>query len=125
MVAPLSATTELASRDDALNQKILSGHHFEALEAFYAEHVEMQENLEPCCVGKEANRERLANTFASVEKVNGVQLHGSGVGDGVSFSEWTFDLQFKGGARAVTTQVAVRRWQGGLVVHERFYYSAR
>jgi len=39
----------------------------------------------------------------------------------MSFSEWTFDLPLKDGARATSRQVAVRRWSEGQVIHERFF----
>jgi hypothetical protein len=45
------------------------------------------------------------------------------VNGNVSFSEWEYDLTFKGGQRIKLSQVAVRRWKNGKIVNERFYYN--
>ena len=41
----------------------------------------------------------------------------------VSFSEWEWDLTFKGGHPVKMSQVSVRRWKDRKVSHERFYYK--
>ena len=41
----------------------------------------------------------------------------------VSFSEWEMDVTFKGGHRVKMSQVAVRHWKNGKIVHERFFYN--
>lgn len=41
----------------------------------------------------------------------------------VTFVESVMDVTFKGGHRAKMEQVAVQRWKGGHIVHERFYYN--
>lgn len=115
--------SELAEIDRQLNQMILAGELLPAFERFYAEDAVMQENLDPPTVGKEANRARELQFIANAEQVHEVSLLGSVVGDDLSYSEWIFDITFKGGFRVRTTQVAARRWRDGLVIHERFYYK--
>lgn len=106
-----------------LNQRILAGRGMEAFEELYADDVTMQENLEAPCVGKDANRKRELEFFASIETFHGATLHSQAVGEGVSFSEWTYDFTTKQGARVQLNEVARRRWKDGKVVHERFYYQ--
>lgn len=114
--------TELAALEAQLNQLILEGRALEAFELLYAEDIVMQENTAPPIVGKAHNRERERAFFGSIAEVN-VHLLGSAVGDSVTYSEWIYEISFKDGRRVCMTEVSARRWRGGLVVHERFYYN--
>lgn len=116
-------TIDLATLDHQLNTMLLGGELLAAFDRFYADDVDMQENADPPTLGKAANRERELQFLANAEQVHEVSLVSAGIGDGVTFSEWVFDITFKGGFRARTAQVAVRRWRDGLIVHERFYYK--
>jgi hypothetical protein len=102
---------------------ILSGKVLEAFEQFYDDNVAMQENTHPPTTGKDANRQRELDFFAKVEQFHGVKLLASAENGDVGFSEWEYDITFKGAPRGVMTQVAVRRWKDGKVIHERFYYE--
>lgn len=113
---------ELAALEAQLNQLILSGEPLAAFERFYSEDIVLQENTAPEIVGKARNREREAVFFGSIARTR-VQLLGSAVGDGVTYSEWIYELQFKDGRLVRMTEVSARRWRDGLVVHERFYYN--
>lgn len=115
--------TSIQAAERELNDLILAGKALEGLERFYADDVEMQENTDAPVRGKEANRKREEEFFGSVESVNTVEVHASAVQGDVSFSEWTFDVNFEGGQRVALHQVAVRRWKDGRIVHERFYYN--
>jgi ketosteroid isomerase-like protein len=110
------------SPDATLNQMILQGKALEAFEQFYADDVVMQENVDPPTAGKDANRKREMDFFASVEQFHGAKLHGAAENGDVSFSEWEYDISFKGQGRVTMNQVAVRRWKNGKVASERFYY---
>jgi hypothetical protein len=112
-----------AALEAELNRMVLDGKAIEAFDRFYAEDVEMQENDDPPTVGKPANRERELAFFAAVETLHSIALHAAAYTNNVGFSEWTYDLTFRGAARTQMRQVAVRRWQGGKVAHERFYYK--
>ena len=57
------------------------------------------------------------------DRFHGAALLGSAVNGDRSYSEWEFDATYKGGHRVKLTQVAVRQWKNGQIVHERFYYS--
>lgn len=114
---------ELQELDDELNSMILSGQAMDAFEKFYAEDISMQENSDEPFVGKDLNRKREQEFFASVEEFHGTGISGAGVGDDKTFCEIWMDVTFKGGQRMKLQQVAVRTWKDGLVSQERFYYN--
>lgn len=109
--------------DKQLNEDVLSGKAMEAFETYYADDIVMQENSEEPRRGKAANRKVEEEFFASVEKWNGGACTASAVNGDTTFSEWEYDLTFKGGKRVKMNQVAVRRWKDGKIVNERFYYD--
>ena len=112
-----------AEIDREINQMIVSGQALEAFEKHYADDIVMVENFGEPYEGKDFNRKREEEFFASVEAVHGIELLAEATEGDVSFSEWTYDLTFKEGGRKALRQVAVRRWRDGQVVHERFYYD--
>lgn len=117
-------TQDVAASDRALNQAILSGDLLNAFEKYYANDVSMQENDAAPFVGKDVNRKREQEFINSVQQFHGAKLLAQAVNDDVSFSEWEYDVTFKGGARTKLQQVAVRHWKDGHVIRERFYYKA-
>jgi hypothetical protein len=115
--------SDIARVEAELNKMILMGRAMEGFEKFYGEDTIMQENTDPPCVGKAANREREIQFFDSIQEFHGATLGPVAVADDVSFSEWVYDITFKEGGRTKMTQVARRKWRNGLVVDERFYYK--
>jgi ketosteroid isomerase-like protein len=120
---PTATAAGVEQLDKQLNEDVLSGKAMEAFEKYYADDVVMQENSEEPRRGKEANRKAEEEFFASVEKWNGGACTASAVNGDVTFSEWEYDITFKGGQRVKMNQVAVRRWKNGKIVNERFYYN--
>ena len=118
----MSNLTELERK---LNDGILQGKAMELFEELYDEDVVMQENTEQEWRGKATNRKREQEFFASVEAWHGGSVLAWAVNDkdGTSFSEWEMDVSLKGVGRVKMTQVAVRRWKNGKIVHERFYHK--
>ena len=120
------ATTTAANveqLDKQLNEDVLSGKAMDAFEKYYADDVVMQENSEEPRRGKAANRKAEEEFFGSVEAFNGGSVKASAASGDVTFSEWEYDITFKGGKRVKMNQVAVRRWKDGKIVNERFYYD--
>ncbi len=115
--------SDVVTLEHELNQMILSGKAMEAFDKFYADDVVMQENSEEPVRGKEANRKREEEFFASIEEFHGAELLGSGAGGDASYSEWMWDVTLKGVGRVKMEQVAARRWRDDKVVSERFYYN--
>ena len=111
--------------DRELNRAILSGDILNAFEKFYAADVVMQENDSDPFVGKDVNRKREQDFVNSVEQFHGARLLGEAVNGDTSYSEWEYDVTFKGGKRTKMQQVTSRRWKNGQVVHERFYYKGQ
>ena len=116
----MSTISEL---DNELNQMILTGKALEAFEKFYAEEVVMQENNDEPRTGKDANRKAEQEFFASLASWNDGRLEGAAVNGDLSFSQWYMDITFKNGYQYKATQVAVRKWKDGQIVHERFFYN--
>jgi len=115
---------DVATLDRELNKAILAGDILNAFEKFYAADVVMQENDSEPFVGKDVNRKREQDFVNSVEQLHGAKLLGEAVNGDRSYSEWEYDVTFKGGKRTEMQQVASRRWKGGEVVQERFYYKS-
>jgi ketosteroid isomerase-like protein len=109
--------------DKQLNDDVLSGKVMEAFEKYYADDIVMQENSEEPRVGKAANRKAEEEFMSSVEAWNSGSVTASAVNGDVTFSAWEMDITFKGGKRAKMSQVAVRKWKDGKIVHERFFYN--
>ncbi len=117
-----TTTAAVAELDREVNRLLQQGSIYDALERFYDDQVEMQENLDPPCVGKAANLARERGFFGSLEGYSFRLLAEATRGE-VSFGEWELDLTFKDGRRVRQQQVSVRRWRDGRVVHERFYHK--
>ena len=112
-----------ASLESELNAMIQKGEILAAFEKYYADDIVMQENSEPPCNGKPANRVREQAFVDSVAQVHSIKLVNGAVNGDIAFSEWLMDVTFRGGQRVQMAQAAVRRWKNDRVVHERFYYN--
>jgi hypothetical protein len=119
----LVSMSNIAELEKKLNDAILAGKAMEAFEELYDDNVVMQENMEPEFRGKDFNRKREQEFFASVEAWHSGKVLGSAVNGDLSFSEWEMELSIKGVGRVQLAQVAVRRWKNGKIVHERFYHK--
>jgi len=123
MSTTTASVADITALDAQLNQMILTGQAMEAFEKFYADDVVMQENSEEPRVGKDVNRKAEEEFFAGVAEWHEGKLLASAINGDTSFSEWYMDISFKNGVRAKASQVAVRKWKNGKVVHERFFYN--
>ena len=95
----------------------------EAIEKFYADKVEMRDNLAAPTVGRAANVERERNFVAYI-----AQLHESRAaevlvdGDRVVI-HWMLDFTGRDGKRFHYDQLAYQLWEGDRIVRERFVYD--
>ena len=110
--------------DKQLNDMVLSGQALDAFEKFYAEDCVMIEGTGQRFEGKDVNRTREQEFFASVEEVHAFELIGSAAAGDRSYSEWVMDVTLKGAGRIKMEQVSARVWRDGTVIQERFYYNA-
>ena len=113
-----------ATLDNELNQMVLAGQALEAFEKFYGDDVVMIEGNGVRHEGKDTNRTREQEFFASVEEVHVFELLGSAVSGDRSYSEWVMDVTLKGMGRIKMEQAVVRQWRDGQISQERFYYNA-
>jgi SnoaL-like domain len=106
-----------------LNNKVLQGKALDAFEEYYAENVTMRENNDPPTVGKDANRKREQEFFASIKEFHGAEVKNVAIGENVSIVEWFWDYTHADWGRIKSYQVAIQTWKDGKIVHEKFYYS--
>ncbi len=108
---------------DIYNQ-VGQGKVLEAFDQYYADNVVMTEPR-GTREGKTACREYEVNFLNMVEQFNGLDVKSitSDEDNGVTTVESSMDVTFKDGNRAVFEQVAVQKWEGDHIVHERFYYN--
>ena len=119
----MTARDDLAALEAELNALLLAGRPMDAFERFYAEDIVMQENSDPPVVGKQRNRAREQAFFGAIASFERIELLGSAAGDGVTYSEWIYELVLRDGRRLTMNEVAARRWREGQVIFERFYYD--
>lgn len=116
-------TTALQDLDTQVNTLTLAGKILDALDLHYSDDCSFQEGNEAPIEGKATQRARLSELFASLERFNGATLHSQTIGDGVTMTEWTFDMTGGNGESMVWNEVLVRRWQDNKIVSERFYQA--
>jgi ketosteroid isomerase-like protein len=113
-------------RAQKMYQMIGEGNMLEAFETYYHDDVVMVEATGDKREGKDANREFEKNWLAGIK-----EMHGGGVNAitsnedaGVTMVEAWTDMTFKDGNRMKMEEVAVQKWDGDKIIHERFYYNA-
>jgi hypothetical protein len=104
---------------------VYSGKMMDAFEKYYHENVSMQENNEAPCLGKAANRERELGFLAMVK-----EMHGGGIDaitsdetNGITMVQSWMDVTYQDGNRIKMDQVAVQKWDGDMIVTEKFYHQ--
>lgn len=118
------ATASLSKLDQGLNQMMLAGDILGGLDRFYADDATFQEGNGELTRGKQVHRKKLEKFFDSLEKFNGATLHSAAVGENVTMTEWTFDMDQKDGTHILWNEVLVRTWRDGKIVGERYYTAA-
>jgi hypothetical protein len=113
---------QLMKRLEDLCQWIREGKVIEAMYEFYDDNVEMQENLEPPCVGLEANVEREKKWLEMVKEFKGYEVQSLGVGGNTTFQECTFNYVTVDDKEVFTAQIARAIWKNNKIVSERFYW---
>ena len=117
--------SNIESSDRELNALIQAGKALETFDRFYADDVEMQENLGVATKGRAVNLEREQGMWAPTTTIHKIELLSSAVSGDTSLSEWLFDVTLGNGYHIQMTEVSRRKWKDGKVVHERFYYDPK
>ena len=115
--------SNIATLDQDLNEKVLTGKALEGFDQYYADDVVMQENNDAPFIGKALNRQREIEFFDTIAEWHGGKVEESAVNGDTTFGQWWMDVTFKNGFRYTNTQIAVRKWKDGKIVHERFFYN--
>lgn len=109
----------------ALYDQIAKGEVMAAFERYYDDKVVMVEPTETR-EGKEFCRQYEIDFLESIEEFHGLDVKSMSSDEehGTVFIEVAMDVTFKGGNRVNMEQVAVQKWEGNHIIHERFYYNA-
>jgi len=116
--------TKLKDKVSVLNELIKSGETLQAMEIFYSDSVEMQENEDiprkgkPACIDAETKNLQKVKSFKS-NLLNQVIDEEKGI----IFSEWEILVTYKDSNKSMLKQVSVQHWLDGQVVKEKFYYK--
>ncbi len=104
---------------------LAQGKMLEAFEKYYHNDVVAVEATGESRKGKDANR-KFQLEFGSMIK----EVHGTGVRaitsnekEATTMVESWMDATNKDGNRQMMEEVAVQKWQGDQIIHERFYYN--
>ena len=107
-----------------LNGLILRGQTFEALEQFYADDVEVQENDTPPRTGKAVNLAQEKQNLDGMTDMTARLLNQAiDCENHVVLSEWLFVFTNKKNQTFRLQEVSVQQWRNGLVWKEKFYYA--
>ncbi len=102
------------------------GQLLDAFDKYYAENVRMEEVGESVKEGKVVCREAEVNFLNAIESFNGMgvdAITSSADGNTTMVEVW-MDINFKGApSNTVMKQVAVQKWNEGLIVEEKFYHK--
>jgi hypothetical protein len=108
-----------------LNNLIITGNTLKAMELFYADDVEMQENNglprkgKTLCINHENENLQKVKTFTAKLLNQAIDEVSE-----VVFSEWQIECSYKNDSKYLLTQVSVQHWLNGFVIKEKFYYKS-
>jgi hypothetical protein len=100
-----------------------AGHGVEAMIRFYAEHASMQENDGVPRVGKKALLDFERAAQAAVTELKSTCVRPIFISGEFAVIRWVFEYQTGGGRKIRFEELARQRWQGNLIVEEKFYYD--
>ena len=95
----------------------------EAIEEFYADDVEMRDNLAPPTVGKAVNVERERGFVAYIAELHESRAESVLIDGDRVVIHWILDLTGTDGKRMRFDQLAYQLWEGDRIVRERFVYD--
>jgi ketosteroid isomerase-like protein len=101
------------------------GKMLEAFEKYYHNDVVMVEATGETRKGKEANRKFQQEFMGMIKEVHGtgVRTITSNEKEGITMVESWMDATYKDGNKVMMEEVAVQKWKGDKIIHERFYYN--
>jgi hypothetical protein len=116
---------ELKEKVNALNQLIISGDTIKAMERFYADDIEMQENEDILRKGKSVCINTEKDNLQKVKSLESNLLNQAiDEEKNIVFSEWNFLITYKDNSKFMLTEVSVQHWLDGQITKEKFYYKS-
>ncbi len=113
----MSLSTVVAKMDEM----IVNGQIIEAVSAYFSDDATTKDFDGTVTTGKPLMLEKMNNFLGGIQKVNGITLHQSAVGNDVSMSEYTFDFDMKDGSKVLWHEIIRRLWKDGKVVNEQYF----
>ena len=101
------------------------GKSLEAFEKYYHNDVVMVEATGEARKGKDANRKFEVEFMGMIKEMHdgGVRSITSNEKEATTMVESWMDVTMKDGKRNMMEEVAVQKWKGDQIIHERFYYN--
>ncbi len=105
-----------------MDAMVAQGDIVNAVKTFFAEDAATSDYGAATTAGKAAMVAKMEGFLGGIAKVNGITLHHTLVGDGVTASEFTFDFDMKDGSKIYWHEIIRRVWNAdGLVVQEEYF----
>lgn len=102
------------------------GQMLDAFEKYYHDDVIMVEATGEVRKGKDTNREFEKNFVNTIKEFHGMGVNSitSNEEEKVTMVESWMEATFQDGNRVKMEEVAVQKWEGNQIIHERFYYNS-
>jgi hypothetical protein len=110
---------------DRFIAKVETNEHAEAIEQFYATSASMQENDLPPRSGRDALAAHERKVLARMRSVGSKCVRPAFVNGDYVVIRWVFEFETHEGARTRIDELAYQRWEGDLIVEEKFFYDPR
>ena len=109
-----------------LHAMVGQGQMLEAFEKYFHDEVVVIDGPSEPRNGKDAQRKALAEWASQIQEMHGGGVKGMTADEqnGITMAETWVDVTFKDGNRMKMDEVAVQKWDGDQIIHERFYYNA-
>jgi ketosteroid isomerase-like protein len=104
---------------------LAKGKLLDAFDKYYHKDVVMVEATGETRKGKDANRKFQEDFMGMVKDVHGsgVKNIASNEKEATTMVESWMDVTMKDGKRNMMEEVAIQKWNGDQIIHERFYYN--
>jgi ketosteroid isomerase-like protein len=104
---------------------VAQGKMLDAFEKYYHNDVVMVEASGETRKGKEANRKFEVDFMNMIKDVHGTGVNAitSNEKEATTMVESWMDVTMKDGKHSKMEEVAVQKWKGDQIIHERFYYN--
>jgi hypothetical protein len=104
-------------------QLVEGGNTLEAMVRYYAEHASMQENDTPPRVGKQALLKYEEAALASIASMKAKCIRPVFMAGEFVVIRWLFEIKDRAGKTVRFDEMAHQRWEGELLVEEKFFYD--